>query len=298
MLRPMGWVVQYRLRWYDTALLGYGAFIGLFFAVVSLGAFGFVVISTLDGTLLPPAERSVIAIGKYAAIALFALWFGSFSLRWSLGSLMDLVGAEVVLYGPVEELTVHRGSKGRHCAVVAGGTVELSSDVFGTLAKGDRVWMRVGRFQRSLKELARPDRIAPPRLQLRLGERMTPAQAASPPIVTGASAASGAGERAGARGPIPNDQLRWSDVPAPTARWTEVERFALTWDGVAGPELSALFERHDQARTLPDTLTELRAILFREQRRHRHTMRAPSGESLARVRAIVEAIRARVLPDA
>ena len=77
-----------------------------------------------------------------------------------------------------------------------------------------------------------------------------------------------------------------------------MERFALSWDGAAGPELSALFERHEQARTLPDTLTELRAILFREQRRHRHTMRVPSGEALARVRAIVEAIRARVPPDA
>ena len=40
MLRPMGWVVQYQLRWYNTALLGYGAFIGLFFALISLRQVG------------------------------------------------------------------------------------------------------------------------------------------------------------------------------------------------------------------------------------------------------------------
>ena len=38
------------------------------------------------------------------------------------------------------------------------------------------------------------------------------------------------------------------------------------------------------------------ASLILEQRRHRHWMRAPTGDSLARVRAIVEAIRARVPP--
>jgi hypothetical protein len=294
MLRPMGWVVQYRLRWYERALLGYGVFIGLFFAVVSLGAFGYVVARSLDGTLLSPAERTATAIGTHFAIALFALWFGSFALRWSFGSLVDLFGAEVVLYGPIEELEVHRGSKGRcYSAVVAGATVELPSEVFGTLAKGDRVWMRVGRFQRSLKELARPDRLAPPRAQAHPQEGAPAAPAAAPPIATDAAAAA----RAKAHGPIANDALRRSDVPASTARWTELERFALTYDGARGPELFALHERHALARTLPEALTELRAILYLEQRRHRHAMRAPTGEELARVRAIIEAIRARVPAD-
>ena len=294
MLRPMGWIVQYRLRWYDRVLLGYGVLIGLFFAVASLGAFGFVVTRSLDGTLMPPAERTAIAIGTYVVIALFSLWFGSFALRWSFGSLLDLFGAEVVAYGPVEELTVHRGAKGRwYSAVVAGQTVELSSGVFGTLAKGDRVWMRVGRLQRSLKELARPDRLAPPRMQARPEEGAPAAPAAAPPIAIDATAAG----RAKADGAIADDALRRADVPASTARWTEVERFALTFDGARGPELFALHERHALARTLPEALAELRAILFLEQRRHRHAMRAPTGEELARVRAIVEAIRARVPPD-
>ena len=241
MLRPMGWVVQYRLRWYERAL-----------------------------------------------------WFGSFALRWSFGSLVDLFGAELVLYGPVEELKVHQGSKGRHSAVVAGETVELSPEVFGTLAKGDRVWMRVSRFQRLLKELARPDRSSPPRVQARPQEGASAAPAASPPIATAAAATA----RAKAHGPIADDALRRSDVPASTARWTELERFALTFDGARGPELFALHERHARARTLPEALTELRAILYLEQRRHRHAMRAPWGEELDRVRAIVEAIRARVPADA
>jgi hypothetical protein len=70
--------VQYRLRWYERALLGCGVLVGLFLAVVSLGAFGFVVTRSLDGTLLSPVERTATAIGTYFAIALFALWFGSF----------------------------------------------------------------------------------------------------------------------------------------------------------------------------------------------------------------------------
>lgn len=294
MLRPRGWVVQQRLRWYDKAMLGYAAFIGLFFAVVSLGGFGFVVTSAWNGTLLAPAERSAVDIAKYVAIALFALWFGSVSLRWSLGSLVDLFGAEVVLYGPVESLTVHRGSKGRlYHAVVAGGTVELSADVFGTLAKGDRVWMRVGRFQRSLKELARPDRIASPPTQGRSAQHAPAVASASPAI---AIEAPGAG-LAKANSTIPDDALRRSDVPSATARWSEVERFALSWNGASGPEIHALLERHAQAGTLPETLAELRAILLAEQRRHRHWMRAPSGDALTRVRAIVEAIRVRVPAD-
>ncbi len=94
--------------------------------------------------------------------------------------------------------------------------------------------------------------------------------------------------------PILDDALRRSDVPGPAAPWTDVERFALTWPGTAGPEVYALLERHRQARTLPDTLAELRAILLAEQRSHRHVSRAPTGEALERVRAIVEAIRVRV----
>jgi hypothetical protein len=291
--------VQYRLRWYDRAMLGYGAFIGLFFAVVCLGGFGFVVGGAWNGTLLSPAERSAIDIARYVAIALFGLWFGSVSLRWSLGSLVDLFGADVVLYGPVEALTVHRGSRGRlYNAVVAGGTVELSADVFATLAQGDRVWMRVGRFQRSLKELARPDRIAPPPAQARADPDARTAPATAAAITKAAAAADPARKRAAPNGTIPDDALRRSDVPASTAPWTDVERFALTYGGAVGPEPFALFERHSQARTLPESLTELRAILYVEQRRHRHASRAPWGEELVRVRSIVEAIRAKVPPDA
>jgi hypothetical protein len=295
-LRPQGWVVQFRLRWYERVLLGYGVFIGLFFAVVSLGGFGFLVKSTLDGTLLPPGERTVLAIGQYLAVGLFALWFGSFCLRWCFGSLIDLFGAEAVLYGTVEELTVHQGTKGRwYSAVVAGECVEMSSTVFETLEKGDPVWMRVGRFQRSLKELATPDHIVEARIRASSRPGVAPAAAVTPSIAMVASTSS-ASQRAKAHGPIPDAALRRSHVPAPTAPWSEVERLALSWPGDAGPEVSALFERHEKARTLPDTLGELRAMLFLEQRRHRHVSRAPTGESLARVRAIVEAIRARVPP--
>lgn len=283
MLRPQGWVVRYRLGWFDRLLLGYGAFVGLFFAVVCFGGLASIITRTLDGTLLPPAERTAGAIVLHAAIALFALWFGGVTLRWSFGSLFDLLGAEVVLYGPIEALTAHRGAKGRrYTAVVAGGTVELTAEVFETLSKGDRVWMRVGRFQRSLEELARPDRFVPVSAPAPAGE-----QAVAPPLPV-------TGPQPGAPGPIPDHALRPSDVPAPSAPWTDVERFALTYEGATGPAIFDLAERHGQADTLPETLTELRAILYVEQRRHRHWMRRPSGEALSRVRAIVEAIRARV----
>lgn len=291
MLRPRGWVVEYRMRWYDRVLLGYGVFVGSFFALISFGGLGYIVMSAVDGTLLWPAERTLMALGQHLAAGLFALWFGSFCLRWSFGALVDLFGAESVLLGTVESLTVHQGLKGRwYSAVVGGETVELTSEIYATLQKDDPVWMRVGRCQRAVKELARPDRILESRLRANRG-------LGQPPVVIDAAVASGAGQRATGREPIPDEALRRSDVPAPTAPWTEVERFALRWDGTGGPELSALLEVHEQVRTLPDTLTELRAILFLEQRRHRHWMRAPTGDALARVRAIVEAIRARV-PDA
>lgn len=292
MLRPQGWVVQYRLPWYERVLLGYGVFVGLFFAVVSFGGIGFITLRSLDGTLLPPAGRTAITIGAHVLVALFALWFGSVTLRWSIGSLMDLFGAEVTFCGVVEDLKVRRGIRGRLYSVgVTGQTVDLTHDIFATLAKGDPVWMRVGRFQRSLKELARPDRIAtPPRAQAQAEKSTSALQAISPPMWFDVPP----GTRARPHGPIPDDELRRSDVPSVVAPWTEVERFALTYDGAAGPEVAALLERHAKARTLPETLPELRAILFMEQRSHRHVSRAPSGEALARVRAIVEAIRERV----
>lgn len=159
-LRPKSWVVSYRFRWYERVLLGYSVLVGLFFAMFCFGGLGFIVYSTMHGTLLEPRESRVLGVCKYGVIAFLQLWFGAITLRWAFGSLIDLFGAEVVLYGQVEELTVRRGrstSRVYRSAVVGGQWVELDAQVYATLAKGDWVWMRVGRFKRGLKELARPD---------------------------------------------------------------------------------------------------------------------------------------------
>jgi hypothetical protein len=48
-------------------------------------------------------------------------------------------------------------------------------------------------------------------------------------------------------------------------------------------------------RVQPDSLSDLRTCLFFEQRRHRHMGRIPVDLDMEYVRALIEAIRERVL---
>ena len=92
---------------------------------------------------------------------------------------------------------------------------------------------------------------------------------------------------------IPNNLLRADKLPPQNATWGEIGRFALTFDGYkhcGGFEPLAELARARRS----DTLSDLRACLFFEQRRWRHYGQAPEGEDLRYVRDVLEEIRSRV----
>lgn len=100
---------------------------------------------------------------------------------------------------------------------------------------------------------------------------------------------------------IPNDKLKRTDVPAPTAPWPEIELFALTLEGYEeipnggcadlANNVSDAFSK--DAKSLEGlTLTELRACLFFEQRRH-HFGWGPEGNELIYIGALLDSIRSR-----
>lgn len=91
---------------------------------------------------------------------------------------------------------------------------------------------------------------------------------------------------------ITNEGLVLSDIPGPSASWSEIARFALTFNGydVCGFDGCAKIantRRHN-------SLTDLRICLFFEQRRWRHFGGAPDGEDLAYMRDLVEKIRINI----
>lgn len=154
---PISWAVQYRATFWQRVLLVYGSFIGLFFALVAFGGLTALAVGAAQGTLLKPGEPVGTEITKYVLVAGIALALGVTSIRSSFGSLADVLGFEVIAQGPVSELKATRGSRSAsYFMVVEGERVELPAEVFSTLSNGQLVWVRVGRFERDLKELARP----------------------------------------------------------------------------------------------------------------------------------------------
>lgn len=104
---------------------------------------------------------------------------------------------------------------------------------------------------------------------------------------------------------IANADLTSDDVPGPKATWWEINQFALTFDGYshwgsfdACAELAnAAAQDFAERGLLPDSLTELRACLFFEQRRWRHFDEHPDEKAMRYLRGIVAAIREKVLAD-
>lgn len=94
---------------------------------------------------------------------------------------------------------------------------------------------------------------------------------------------------------IPNDRLRPDDLPPPGASWDRASAFALTFDGYA--EWGSR-EKCMEVGMNPDprSLTELRTALFFEDRRWKHYGDAPDAEGMDRVHALVEQIRALLVP--
>jgi hypothetical protein len=92
---------------------------------------------------------------------------------------------------------------------------------------------------------------------------------------------------------ISNEELELADVPAPDASWDEIESFALSFNGYLATssfEACAAIAAEGAAQTL----AELRACLFFEQRSWRHAGNAPGAGDLAYIRTLVERIRTKV----
>lgn len=154
---PASWVVRHRAPWYETAMLFLQGVMGLFFALVCLGAVGGAAWRAWHGAPSQTGAGVTLDAGRTLVVCAFGLWLGLVALRSGVGSLLDLLGAETVLHGPIEACTAHKGTRSTTFVVTVNGQrVELDAEVYSTLAAGDPVWMRVGRFQRLLKELRRP----------------------------------------------------------------------------------------------------------------------------------------------
>jgi hypothetical protein len=100
---------------------------------------------------------------------------------------------------------------------------------------------------------------------------------------------------------IPNGELTLDRIPAPGADYFDViSEFALTFNGygyypdTCGEIANDAIERYGDCGVVPDSLSELRACLFYEQRRWRHFGEDLDAEALEYIHALVEAIRTEV----
>jgi hypothetical protein len=101
---------------------------------------------------------------------------------------------------------------------------------------------------------------------------------------------------------IPNSQLIADDIPSPRATWKKIQPFALTFNGYThwgsfkkcrevANEGVKLYRAKQE---LNQTLTDLRTCLFFEVRRWKHYEKVPGKKGMEYMRALTDAIRARV----
>ena len=92
---------------------------------------------------------------------------------------------------------------------------------------------------------------------------------------------------------IANRDLSLDDVPPFNADWDQIGEFALSFNGYIE---CGSFERCAEVANnrRNDTLTELRACLFFEQRRWRHFGYEPDAEAMAYIRGLLEKVRDKV----
>jgi hypothetical protein len=88
---------------------------------------------------------------------------------------------------------------------------------------------------------------------------------------------------------IPNSELNAEMIPLPMSSYADISEFSITFYGYDLPNCAELAN----SRTAV-TLSELRAVLFFEQRRFRHFGHNPAGNDLEYIRSIVCKIRERV----
>ena len=92
---------------------------------------------------------------------------------------------------------------------------------------------------------------------------------------------------------ISNKHLLLIDIPKSDADWSEIAAFALTFNGY---EVCGSFDKCAEIANAKrhESLTDMRACLFFEQRRWRHFGESPDGETMAYLRKLLESIRAKV----
>ena len=88
---------------------------------------------------------------------------------------------------------------------------------------------------------------------------------------------------------VSNKSLKLQKIPTSGADYYDISKFALTVDGYELPNCVELAN----SRTAK-TLSELRAVLFFEQRRFRHFGYYPEGEDLEYIRMLVRKIKSAV----
>jgi hypothetical protein len=102
---------------------------------------------------------------------------------------------------------------------------------------------------------------------------------------------------------IPNSQLLIEDIPARRASWKNIIPFAQTFNGYE--QCGSVNKCREVARQgvalhkanldLTQSLTDLRTCLFFEARRWKHLEKDPNKAGLEYVRALLEAIRIRII---
>jgi len=100
-------------------------------------------------------------------------------------------------------------------------------------------------------------------------------------------------------GQIANSDLIERDLPSANARWDDIQEFALSFNGYkysnkCGEFANKAVAAFREDKSLPRSLSDLRACLFFEQRRWRHFDEEPDIETMVYIHALIEAIREKV----
>jgi len=91
---------------------------------------------------------------------------------------------------------------------------------------------------------------------------------------------------------LANTELTPADVPAVGEPWTQIEPFALTFDGFR--YWGSVEKCAEVAGQTPRTLTDLRTCLFFEARRWKNLGREPDSASMQRIRALISVIQQKI----
>ncbi len=92
---------------------------------------------------------------------------------------------------------------------------------------------------------------------------------------------------------IPNHELRIERIPTPGSTWDRIAAFALTFNGYTYCQTSERYAEVTGGRR-QSTLSELRTLLFHEERGIRHGGFGPTDLEMQYIEDLMEQIRARV----